>query len=736
VAFSLIKGVAEVITNYADIGATMKIIEGVAAKTVDRAAGETSSEQGKNVKGLPNALEQFASYTPLWTMSALTPSQFNDPRSYRNSPADLKHVVFSSAGRFDSQRVQTLYGSPEYYVDNFTMKTVISASQKTGNSNAITFEFEIYEPYSMGLFLQSLQLAALNANYPNYLQAPYVLRLDFLGSTDDGKLFTGIKPKFFTLKLSKVEFDTSESGSNYKVTAIPFNHQGYSNTVNRVFSDIAIFGDKNIEPNVKHLLVEGENSLCAVLNRNEEEAILDDKQLLPDTYIIEFPDRYDQMFNVASADNASNSATITPDSPPARTVGKSATPSGQFGENTIGKADMGFSAKDGGNFTFKRAGDVINSKTGVIERNQMVIDTKNRKFQFPTDSSITKIITDIILSSRYAEDALKTKPTDGFINWFKIDVQIQLDGFDDKRGDFAKKIIYRVIPYKVHVSIFSPPTAAPPGYSELEKLIAKRYDYIYSGQNNDVLKFDIKIQNLFYTGTNPKGESGAGNNANQDQNGVSENPPKKTTTNKGPSGGAAIAGNTGGRLLKKDPALMNVQPSPSGNETTEQMVAKAFHQAFLNNSGDMINVDLEILGDPYWMVDSGIGNYFAPPSNENKLTTADGTMNYEGSDVYIYLTFKTPKDIDENTGLYQFPNDGRESPFSGIYKVTFCENVFDDGVFRQRLKCIRMPLQPADFDGKRQPVDTNNALAVGVGEEEKPKTTTFDPQTEYGYGLL
>lgn len=729
-AFSLVKGVAEVITKYTESSATLKIIEGVAAKTVDRAAGETSAQQGVNVKAFPNVLEQFASYTPLWTMSALEPMQFNDPRSYRNSPADLKHVVFSSAGRFDSQRVKTLYGSPEYYVDNFSMKTYISASQKTGNSNAITFDFEIYEPYSMGLFLQSLQLAAINAKYPNYLQAPYVLRLDFLGSTDDGRLFTGIKPKFFTVKLSKVEFDTTESGSNYKVTAIPYNHQGYSNTINKVFNNVGISGDKNKELTVKHLLVEGENSLCAMLNRAEEDAVLDEKQLLPDTYIVEFPDRYDQMFNTSSSTNTPR-ATVTPDSPPPTEIGKPSTPSGQYGENMIGTADMGLTAKDGGNFLFKREGDVIDSKTGKVQRNQMVIDPKNRKFQFTSGASITKIITDIVLSSSYATAAINAKPKDGFIDWFKIDIQIQLDGFDDKRGDFAKKVIFRVIPYKVHVSIFSPPTAAPPGYAELEKLIAKRYDYIYSGQNNDVLKFDIQIKNLFYTGVNPKGEKDAGNNSNQDQQGVSENLPKKTKTNTGPAGASAISGNTGSKQTKKDPDLLNTSGSPTGNETTEQMVAKAFHQAFLNNSGDLINADIEILGDPYWMVDSGIGNYFSPPSNENKLTTADGTMNYEGSDVYIYVTFKTPKDVDENTGLYQFPNDGRESPFSGIYKVTMCENLFDDGVFKQRLKCIRMPLQPSDFDGKRQPVDTNNATAVGIGEEEPPKTNTFDPQTQY-----
>ena len=711
-------------------GATVEPIAGELPPTVPQLT-KSATKGGVNLKSFPNSLEQFASYTPLWTMSALDPQQFNNPISYRNSPADLKYIVFSSAGRYDSQRVETAYGKPEYYVNNFSMSTVISASQKTGNSNAIKFTFDIFEPYSMGLFLQSLQLAALNAKHPSYLQAPYVLKLDFLGSTDDGRLFTGINPKYFTVKLLKVTFNTTEAGSNYKVEAIPYNHQGFSSAVNKTFNDIAILGDKDKAITVKHLLVEGENSLCGVLNRAEIELSSGSKrkQNFPDQYEVQFPIRSDQFFNNVTP-IPSDLATIDVNgfdlSPPIGTP--TATPK-EYGDNSIGLADMGISASSGGNYSFKREGDVIDSATGKVQRNQMTIDPKNRKFQFSQGQSLTAIISQVILSSKYATDAIQQKPSaEGFISWFKIDVQIQLTEFDDKRGDFAKKIIYRVLPYNVHVSIFSNPTSAPPGYAELEKRIAKRYEYIYSGQNNDVLRFDIQINNLFFTGTNPKGEDLNGANANLDQKGFAEDPPKSTVTNQGAASGAAIAATTGSSPTRKDPALANIPGSPSGNETTEQLVAKTFHNAFLNNSGDLINVDLEILGDPYWMVDSGISNYFATPSADNELTTEDGTMNYEGSDVYIYLTFRTPTDIDEIGGLYVFPNAGTESPFGGIYKVIQCENVFNDGTFKQKLKTIRMPRQPSDFDGKSQEVDPNTTSAVSIGPAVPPKTGYTDTE--------
>lgn len=731
---SISRGLATVVTGLRDLGAKVNLVAGTAPPSLrDLDTTASAGQQGKNVQGLPNDLEQFASYSPLFTMSALTPQQFNDPRSYRSSPADLKHVVFSSAGRFDEQRVETAYGTPEYYVNNFDMKAVIAASQKTGNSNAIKFSFDIYEPYSMGLFLQSLQIAALEARHPNYLQAPYVLRLDFLGYRDDGTLFSGIKPKFFTCKLVKVTFETTETGSNYKVEAIPFNHQAFGDTVNTIPTDIAIEADKDSTGlTVKQLLVEGEKSLCAALNRIQQDLVLDEKQLLPDQFVVEFPERYDQIITTASVEQ-SNGATVDPTAAAARIVGAPAVSGGDFGNNQIGAADMGITAGSGGNFSFRREEDVYDAATGTIKRNQMTIDPKNRKFQFSHGQSITNVITQMVLSSDYANKALTTKPpAEGFVNWFKIDIQIQLLSFDDKRGDFAKKYIFRVVPYKIHVSIFSAPSAAPPGYAALEKLIAKRYEYIYSGQNNDVLRFDIKINTAFYTGSNPSAEKNSGSNANVDGKGVEEETPVETKTNTGAAGTAALAATTGGRKQAPDYAALSEQGSPGGVETTQQLVAKSFQRAFLNNNADLITVDLEILGDPYWMVDSGISNYFSPPSVENELTTGDGTMNYEGSDVYIYLSFKTPRDINEERGLYEFPDDGRESPFSGIYKVVQCENTFSDGSFKQKLKCIRMPLQAADFNNEKQPITQDSTFLTRIGPNAPPKVSVYDPNELLG----
>jgi hypothetical protein len=134
--------------------------------------GIPSSKRSLETPGLiDNPLEKFSTVNHLWTMAVLTPMQFNDPSSYRTGDLGFagqdfsgggitvkSGIVFSAAGRGDQYRTRIDGGKrPEYFVDNFRMTTVMSATEGTGNTNAINFDFEIFEPYSMGQLLESLQ---------------------------------------------------------------------------------------------------------------------------------------------------------------------------------------------------------------------------------------------------------------------------------------------------------------------------------------------------------------------------------------------------------------------------------------------------------------------------------------------------------------------------------------------------------------------------------------------------
>lgn len=712
--------------------------KGTAGAAVSGLSGSIRPDANKsssnyNIVTFPNVLEKFASYSALWTLSCITPTELNNPLLYRREEG-LKYIVFSSAGRSDANRVKTFYGTPEYFINNFIMKTVVAGNSKSGNSNAVQFEWDIYEPYSMGLLLQSLQNAAKNAGYLNYLNnAPFVLRLDFLGFGEDGRRIEIIKPKYFVLKLTKVTFSVTESGSTYKMLAVPYNHQGFSDDANVTYNDIKLVADSK-GGTVSELLTTGTRSLCAALNGIEKKLVDEKKIKIPDIYDIQFPESFSDFARSSEMSETEKKATMAPASsnnPPAepkKIAGTNLQIPRNYTINAIGKSDFGYSQADGGNFIFKLPSDTIDEKTGLIKRQNMLIDPTNRAFQFAQGQTILAMINQIILSSEYVKKAL-TPGADGMIDWWRIDVQIELRDYDDWIGDFARKYTYRVVPYKVHHSIFSNPNSAPIGYQDLAKKICKKYSYIYTGENVDIIKFDINIDNLFYTGINSSAENETAKIVNPNDDGTAEKTNLTTRVGEG-TAKTAVAASLGRPRVKKDPELLEKPTGGSGVQSSEQKIAEAFHQAFVSKNTNMVKVNLEILGDPYWMVDSGMGNYFSA-STTNPQITADGTMNYESGDIYVYLTFRTPSDINEATGLYNFALVGKESPFSGIYRVTQCENQFNEGRFTQKLTCVRMPGQALEFKDlppelQKQPVDPATSSAIQTDKPEKPPTSPID----------
>jgi hypothetical protein len=360
----------------------------------------------------------------------------------------------------------------------------------------------------------------------------------------------------------------------------------------------------------------------------------------------------------------------------------------------------------------------------------MIIDPKKRAFQFAQKQSLTSIINQIILSSDYATKAIDPNnlTPQGFIQWFKLDIQIELLTLDELTGDYGKRITFRVVPYFVHQSIFLPPTSAPIGYSQLLKDVVKEYQYIYTGQNVDVLSFNVQINNLFYAGATPKKESESAKTGAQDQFGA-EKLPSSTSTTKGQAPEVQAA-QMGRSRPKRDAELLAGYKGGSDQKSVEQNVAENFQQKFISgNSADLVTIDLEILGDPYWLVDSGMANHFSSSFAPTDQITEDGTMNYESGNVYIYLTFRTPIDVNTTTGLYDFSQVAEDSPFGGIYRIVQCENTFSDGNWKQKLKCIRMPgpqgpeTIKVESDNK-SPVGTKaDTPATAIGPKEPPKTS-------------
>ena len=124
-------------------------------------------------------------------------------------------------------------------------------------------------------------------------------------------------------------------------------------------------------------------------------------------------------------------------------------------------------------------------------------------------------------------------------------------------------------------------------------------------------------------------------------------------------------------------------------ETPEMAVARRFHNAIIDSGSDLVTADMEIWGDPYYIADSGMGNYNSEPLPGTINLNADGSINHQNGEVDVNVNFRTPVDFSPE-GIMTFPEETiKVNAFSGVYQVVKVTNVFQGGVFKQSLNMVR-----------------------------------------------
>lgn len=719
----------------------------------------------------PNELEEFASSNAIITMACLEPKEINDPNNtFRKN--GFKHTILRSGGtggsreKIKTQVEKALGANVEFYVNDLEFKSVIAPTTRNRATNVNTFEFNVEEPYSMGLFWQALQVAALEAGYSDYTLAPFVLQLDFKGWNVDGvEANVPYCRRILPFKFTKGTMAVNEGGANYSMEAVAWNESSLTDSVQQVKTDLAIKGRT-----VREILQTGGESLTELLNSRLKEFEEKDQIVRADQYIIVFPtDRssknsgYDE-FGVTSESTAS--ATVSPlgefDASGPRYGGAGleklyqsivGTQDNQvpptFGEYYAGLANNTANAKQI-EFMFKKyagsdysanniaratiIGDPVEAgiqpmnppafrkgqsadefaaqsqqatadaqsqfreKYEIFNRTDSALQISDdvRVFKFKAGTRIQEIIEEVVITSMYGRSLLEQlkdiKHPQGMITWYQVetDTYIIPDEEELKRsGNYPQLYVYRVVPYQVHHSVFAAPGEPSVGVSEMKRDVAKQYNYIYTGKNKDVLDFKIEYNYSFIApvtsdrGSNPANT--AQGSSNQSRAGAPDQQLTTPTTSSGSSGettsstAEVVDTNTGGQS--------------AGLDNSAIQVARQFNDRLMHSNHEMINVEMEIMGDPFYISDSGMGNYHAEDTSFSNMN-ADGHMNYTNGQVYINLLFRTPVDIGQNDGTYVFPEELIVvDQYSGLFLVTQVTHKILDNQFTQTLNLTRMPNQ-------------------------------------------
>jgi len=683
---------------------------------------------------LPNPLFDYASYDYVLGIGCLSDDEANAPDATYMSGSRIDLICKSANADF-SNRVQTAYGQFDFFIDNLVLEQSIGFEHDS-NTNVTDISFNITEPYSMGMFFISLETLARDKGHKNWRDATWTLTIEFRGNLETGKM--GNIPTTFRcipFVITDIDMTVDNKGAIYQISAMPTSQAALANEYKNFKTEVSVDGKS-----VQEVLQTGPNSLQVYLNKvAEEEAARRGPDFVPDEYVILFP----KVWSSASGNDIVKDAGATTDLILTPTGLKSilgvtrATPvkEGTRGNleqdgancNVLGSAIIDV---DGdrtatpptrkNNEVFDDAGNIIKGKVNTLK------DPKTSNFKFPQDSDIQNAINQVLLKSDFVRKTLgpEALTPQGWRQWWRLDMQvykITTDANLGYTGEKPKVIVIRVIPYNVHASRVTAPNIKVKGFDQLKKQAVKEYNYIYTGKNVDIIDFKIYFDNGFVTSMLADSFSKNSDIVTGTQNGegVVKAPLNPVGKGNEPEEGVLPT------ITKFFKTLTNTdKKGGSGPDSSVTRAARLFHDAITKTQGDMIELDMTIIGDPYYIAHSGMGNYTGSSTSDSSNILDDGSINYQNGEVDVVVNFRTPIDINQGTGLYTFTGTTMSAPvnsWSGLYRLTEVTSTFKGGEFRQKLGGYRRPYQEATT------TDDNSKVYNTGGDTIPAESDSSDP---------
>lgn len=665
-----------------------------------------------------NVLHNYRSWNYLFTIAALDKTASKNPDAYKTST--LKYVIAKSSGKGSRTIDNTLSTakldptSPEFstasdtitgfnrdssgrfdfVIDNVEIANIITPNPEGGFALPTKLKFDIIEPYSMGGFLEALQAAATAIGNPTYAGTLFVLKIEFIGY-DDTSSGPDSKPKqieggtrYFPFSFTTVDIEVTDKGTLYRCTAVPFNETSFGE-VNKLKSDIKMQGStvgeiitdlfKNINSAVQEEAKK--NKGADTKNFDEFEVYWMPPESVGTKIDINTTLKWDSTDSIYAAkiNEELRSNTVYSFSKP---------------------ADPALGAKNGYQLAAGTGAGAGRGSQGVeTTATTTTLSPTTGAVSFTAGSEVDKIISSVIRDSTYVKNIIKNLDTikkdtanKGMITYFLIRAQQEIkDGTTDPqtlKPNYIHK--YVVQPYKMHYTRLPGEQLGIADWAPLQSQIRRTYDYYYTGQNKDVINFQLKFNHLYF-------QAIPGRTGNRDTNDASK--------------GAAATGDSQVSAPKEDSSVTTtrngepVAPVMSSADSSNfavtggtgqprqadpyHAIAQQMHESIMTTKNvDLAKADIEIFGDPYYITTGGIGNQTHKLAGDG--ITDNGEAPIYAADTLININFRTPIDYGQDGIMYFDPS---VLPFSGIFRVVQIQSTFASGVFKQKISVIRSPGQ-------------------------------------------
>ncbi len=732
--------------------------------TIDRRTVNVQTSKPPTGAPVPevNVLHKYRSFNYLFTLAALSSEEVNDPKTYRSR--ELNYVVLRSGGKGENgikltkaMKVGDLapnggggrgtaefasrdprrtdisangatssgpdYGSDllsdfnkkspgrfDMFIDNLEIETIMQRDKNSASTQPTNISFDVYEPYSINGFIEALQVAAQASGHPTYAKAAFVLKMEFIGYPDDeGMPDPVIEPlgiRYFPIQITNVEVNLDEKGTKYQIKAVPLNevHFGNPSTLKK---SVKIKG-----ATVKDIIEDMVRSLSEQVKKEGDDA--KEKPADYDEYKVKFPS-WDDVKGWVDTPNEIALAKVT----------EITEDKNLFTMPDPGNKEKIMYKDQQGNTVYLAPSSASTAPPGSTR--VVPLEPRDPVIQFNEGRSVQECIEAIIRDSHYLRSRLeklmgknwKEVVKDNMFDYFLIKLEVTEKPVIDKvKNKHYYIYTYVITPYKMlytKVPGFANQTV---DQSLLYQACVRKYDYIYTGKNLDITNFKLNFNNLFFEAIpsgmgNVQGQPGRDAVSKTDGTDATRSETNANSTDKGlPASGQ-----------QSDANLTNTMQRGGGQpqQSPYYAMAQAMHNAIVNSQVSMIGGNIDILGDPIFLVTGGLGNNNPKPAESSPRVSQEGEAQFTYGDVMVNINFRNPVDIGED-GYYEF--DTNLIPFSGVYQVLKCKSTFKDGQFKQSLEIMRMPGQAIPTDN---PKDTPQSRKTPITNPADSQSQTPNP---------
>ena len=699
-----------------------------------------------------NPLLEYDSYTYCLSLHLMGIQNYNNLIS-RDSSLQKKYVpqnvLISSAGRYGATFRRDPAFEEDFYFENLKVKTIVNTTSRNRNSNLIECSFTIIEPLGFTLINRMLEAAnRVNPGTGSYIHMPYMLQIDFFGSVDGGPPGP-LKEhsKFIPIRITNIKSKLTSKGTEYQIDAVPFNHQAFNQinvslpvsttvtatTVSQIFGGPAEvsasdneFSSKlasraNLERQITSLSTES-RQFAASFDPFDASVAADTRARISDL--------------TSQLNNEYSSFGITGFCAAINSYFSSLKAQKQI--SIVNTVRVVFDAKIGNSKLYtglvNAAGAPASGTSTAAQRSQIQAASGAAKgglrfdgatVNIPAGTTIDRMIDWAVRNSEYISEQLKdptiTKQqrdsiqsggnpnTITWLRWFRIIPSISIRDYDPTQNRYSMDIIFYVKPYNLSAKHPFYPKGRVPGF-------VKKYDYIFTGKNKDVIDLQIDFNTLYLVemSTNrtksTQAQTGIPIRPNADAY-PNPNTEERPQENVAPTSIALVSDNVA--------TTMRAGGLPQASADAGDLQ----RSLMLGAKGDMITLNLKIVGDPQFIKqdDLFMGQGLGAPSGQFLNNSSGSSLYMDGGELYVFVNFQSPVDYDETKGIADVTASRyRYSEFSGVYKIITVENSFSNGKFEQSLNLAKLlydqegkPVAPSSVT-QRTETALSNALTPTV----------------------